>query len=423
VNRIVKNTSNIEVPALEKPAVTAGQTGSLNARLATQKAQQQDSMKERVSAAAKKEVEANPFKKLIDISDLIEFESNPLDVEKECQNILLRHNSDLKTWYNYYSRKVESVKTEESFSMTLRQVWRFLRDCQVIDQDATLAQFDRIYMQGAKNHYTLLGTSEMHKFDFMYGAKPTKSAQGGGVATSQLGGDSDFSEEEEDGEVDLGDDIKPEDVHDATKVILQRQFFEALIRAAAVKYANNAEMASLSDKVEALFNHKLVPLATKNKAKSAEDDKNFKIAESVFVQYEEQLRIVFKYFCKRASSAKQAAGGPAGIFGLKEDVTLDVTEIINLLQKSNLLDEKKLKTHEVIEIIEKYYTPGQRLKDKLEADNFKTYARQNPLLLPVNQEIASRRARVEQARKDVEEAKAERARQEADGGAADEAVV
>jgi hypothetical protein len=77
----------------------------------------------------------------------------------------------------------------------------------------------------------------------------------------------------------------------------------------------------------------------------------------------------------------------------------------------------------VIEIIEKYYTPGQRLKDKLEADNFKTYARQNPLLLPVNQEIASRRARVEQARKDVEEAKAERARQEADGGAADEAVV
>lgn len=288
-------------------------------------------MKERVSAAAKKEVEANPFKKLIDISDLIEFESNPLDVEKECQNILLRHNSDLKTWYNYYSRKVESVKTEESFSMTLRQVWRFLRDCQVIDQDATLAQFDRIYMQGAKNHYTLLGTSEMHKFDFMYGAKPTKTAAGGGVATSQLGGDSDFSEEEEDGEIDLGDDIKPEDVHDATKVILQRQFFESLIRAAAVKYANNAEMASLSDKVEALFNFKLLPLATKNKAKSSEDDKNFKIAESVFVQYEEQLRTVFKYFCKKASSAKQATGGPAGIFGLKEDVTLDVTEIINLL--------------------------------------------------------------------------------------------
>lgn len=37
----------------------------------------------RASAAARKEVEANPFKKLIDISDLIEFEANPSEVEKE----------------------------------------------------------------------------------------------------------------------------------------------------------------------------------------------------------------------------------------------------------------------------------------------------------------------------------------------------
>lgn len=37
----------------------------------------------KASLAAKKEVEQNPFKKLIDISDLIEFESNPLAVEKE----------------------------------------------------------------------------------------------------------------------------------------------------------------------------------------------------------------------------------------------------------------------------------------------------------------------------------------------------
>jgi hypothetical protein len=61
--------------------------------------------------------------------------------------------------------------------------------------------------------------------------------------------------------------------------------------------------------------------------------------------------------------------------------------------------------------------------DKLQEDNFRTFARQNPLMLPVNQEIADRRARLEAARKAVEEAKAERARQEVDGGTADEAVV
>jgi hypothetical protein len=42
-----------------------------------------------------------------------------------------------------------------------------------------------------------------------------------------------------------------------------------------------------------------VPFATKNKAKSADDDKNFKIGESVFQEYNEQLRIVFKYFSKK----------------------------------------------------------------------------------------------------------------------------
>jgi hypothetical protein len=103
------------------------------------------SPKTRASLAAKKEVEANPYKKLIDISDLIEFETSPADVEKEVQNIMLRHNSDLKAWYRLYARKIEATKSEESFCLTLRQIWRFLRDCQVPGHDATLANFDRIY--------------------------------------------------------------------------------------------------------------------------------------------------------------------------------------------------------------------------------------------------------------------------------------
>lgn len=75
--------------------------------------------------AAKREVEQNPFKTLLDISDLIEMENptatgGPKEIEKEVQNIMLRNNSDLKAWYKLYSRKVEAQKSEESFSMTLR---------------------------------------------------------------------------------------------------------------------------------------------------------------------------------------------------------------------------------------------------------------------------------------------------------------
>lgn len=109
--------------------------------------------------------------------------------------------------------------------MTLRQVWRFLRDCQVIDQDATIAQFNRIYMQGSKNHYTLLGTDEVSKFNFLYGHKKSGAGTGGAAGgNSILNNDSDdFSEEEEDDAAGFGgEDIEPEDIHDASKVILQR---------------------------------------------------------------------------------------------------------------------------------------------------------------------------------------------------------
>jgi len=122
------------------------------------------------SARAKKEVEENPFKKLIDISDLMELEGNPDETLKEIQNCLLRHNSELKQWYKVYSRKIEVTKSEESFAMTLKQVWRFLRDNHLVSANSTLAQFDRVYNQGSKNHFLLLGSKDEEKFNKIYKA-------------------------------------------------------------------------------------------------------------------------------------------------------------------------------------------------------------------------------------------------------------
>ena len=33
---------------------------------------------------------------------------------------MLRHNSELKNWYKLYAKKVEAVKSEESFALNLR---------------------------------------------------------------------------------------------------------------------------------------------------------------------------------------------------------------------------------------------------------------------------------------------------------------
>jgi len=88
---------------------------------------------------AKKEVEENPFKKLISVDDLMELEENPENILKEVQNCLLRHNSEMKQWYKIYSRKIEVHKSEESFAMTLQQIWRFLRDTHLVSASSTLA--------------------------------------------------------------------------------------------------------------------------------------------------------------------------------------------------------------------------------------------------------------------------------------------
>jgi hypothetical protein len=56
------------------------------------------------------------------------------------------------------------VKQEESFAMTLRQIWRFFRDRQIIGHDASIAELNRVYYKGTKNQYTLLGQKDKHKF-------------------------------------------------------------------------------------------------------------------------------------------------------------------------------------------------------------------------------------------------------------------
>ena len=59
-----------------------------------------------------REIEENPFKRLIDIEDLLQNEGNPAQVSKEVQNIMLRHITKLKKWFREYQAKYESKKSD-----------------------------------------------------------------------------------------------------------------------------------------------------------------------------------------------------------------------------------------------------------------------------------------------------------------------
>jgi len=251
------------------------------------------------------------------------------------------------------------VKSEESFALNLRQVWRLLRDAHVVGADCSLAQFNRIYSQGKKNHFTLLGSNEVNKFDFIYSA-------GDSVKPSLKGtkdrGDESSSETEEEEDENLEElhkrlGIEPDDIHAAAKVILQRQFFEAIVRAASVKYANSSEFTSLAQKLDHLFTKHLSPMVGKNKAKSPEEEKHFKVCEPIFDEYDHQLRTVFKYFSKRQHAP----------YSLRQDITLEIADLLILFQKAKLIDcpNAHVNTEDVVAIIERYYTPASRLQDKL----------------------------------------------------------
>lgn len=185
--------------------------------------------------------------------------------------------------------------------------------------------------------------------------------------------------------------IEPDDIHSATKIVLQRQFFEAIVRAASARYANDSSLPSLAHQLDHLFETKLKPLAGKNKAKTPEEEKNFKIAETVFEAYDSQLKQVFKYFSSKSSKTST--------FG-QLDITLTVGDLLNMLTKCKLIREDEdventgaLPHNEIVQIIERYYASEDKLETRLNPDNFNDYIKHNPMLLLSNQKAAAKKER------------------------------
>jgi hypothetical protein len=85
-------------------------------------------------------------------------------------------------------------------------------------------------------------------------------------------GKGNISDDESEVEAAESNDTDAEDTHDALKIVLQRQFFEVVVRAAAVKYAGGGDdaenLTTLSQKLDYLFQHNFTPLAIKNKSKT-----------------------------------------------------------------------------------------------------------------------------------------------------------
>jgi len=312
--------------------------------------------KSRISGSrAKKLIEMNPYKGLIDISDLLELEADELRAEKEVQNVLLKYNSDLKSWYLQYSTQVEPEEREESFTMTSRQLWRFLRDCQILSYRMTVAQVNRLFILGKKSNFSL-DAYEPPKLDIGPSRSPTPMRATPLLDISKInpqGGESfneDYeSEEEEEGALSNQlQNMELEDVHKPNRTLLQRQFVEALVRVAFLKYSNGGVL-ELSNEVVGtgeqavemelpksqigiavfrLFREKLVPFA--GQSSFLTDKKEQELQEGLAAISKEAVDEVFSRL------AKKDRGHLNGHF----DQTIEVRSILNFLKDKGIVPSK-----------------------------------------------------------------------------------
>ena len=102
----------------------------------------------------KEELIINPYESLINIYDLYGHDEDSRGPVKDIQNLLLRHNSDLKQWYKVYVSK-QHDDMEESFALTSKSFWKMLKDCGVLSPKVTIPAFNRLYLQGAKNTFEI----------------------------------------------------------------------------------------------------------------------------------------------------------------------------------------------------------------------------------------------------------------------------
>ena len=309
----------------------------------------------------RRNVESNPFETILDIKDLTTIESDPEKAEKEVQKILLKHNSDLKSWYNMYSSQVEVKEKEEGFNMTARQFWRFLRDTRVISYKVPIANVNRLFLQGSKNQFSIASTNPETETDQSIVKDTSHFSQAfpPNLDISNIPNQEDL--EDTLSEPERLEELELEDIHYTERPILMRHFVEAVVRVAFLKYSNGGflrlenEVVKKGDKeitVErpksqigiALFkllNERIV----KNIGKSCKEEES-KVETGLQLMQTNGVEEVFSAYMKK----------DRGICNGKRDDTIEVRALLQLCSDKGIVPTL-LSTEEVLEEVERYHDP------------------------------------------------------------------
>lgn len=308
-----------------------------------------------------KDIEQNPFVNLLDLSDLINLEENPQKAEREVQKLMLKYNSEMKSWYNTYSSNFEFKEKEEAFTMTSRQFWRFLRDCKVVSHKVTISSVNRLFLQGKKNNFKLyanLVEPQAVENSISKMSRPPTPIPNLDISRITKEYEEIRSSDEE---TDLMA-LDLEDLHNPDRPILMRQFMEGLARVAFLKYGNgyiqdlpNERIGSAEDEVYIekpksilgisiykLFQERLVPYGGKRSCKSPEEE----------IAYDQGLEIIqrsvaediFGRYCRRNR----------GYYNGKKDHVMEIRDLMRIMIDTQIIPAL-INEINFLKIVEKYH--------------------------------------------------------------------
>ena len=232
----------------------------------------------------------NQFRSLIDLSDIVETEGKFEETEKDIENVLQRNITEIRKWYykllncdtndveNFFNSRAGTLLTNPNFEdeiqinpqspnsdnvnsllqddkiglcLELKDLWKFFRDYGIISKELTIAQLNRNFYKNPKNltemflipedlpknekYKKIYGMIEksakiFNKKHDIYSKQNLKRPKQSGGAGNEY--DLYYCEDE----IDIKDYAF--NFHYHHHVIVLRQFYEAIVRAAYLKYLN-----------------------------------------------------------------------------------------------------------------------------------------------------------------------------------------
>lgn len=259
-----------------------------------------------------KDSESNPFKTMLDITDIVESEPEIEVSLSSIYSLMLRHISDMKLFYKVYTQNFlnetkqvlgnesfvseikvkqrqskflllnkEETKERESIylekdnetrqlftiseglnlnnqigkAMEMKDFWRFIRDSNILSSEICIADINRIFFNGQRNYMEMFTCPEYLKenqfYDYIYSM----------IETGKKNFYSKYKQKNKSFQLvtsqyiskgSLIYETKEEtfyfDIHSRRNILLTRQFYEGIVRIAYLKYIGEKEVLSIKIK-------------------------------------------------------------------------------------------------------------------------------------------------------------------------------